>query len=110
MRRNFVMDGTLQKIEWLFVGIDKIVDPNFWAVWVNAKAYGRGNNPQVTLSCPPDNQYPVFIQDHIDSSPNERTWLHWGGSNVMDWSYFVQAMNIFYVIGTPGDILFVEAR
>ena len=110
MKRNVTMTWNLIKIDQLFVGIDRVVDPDFGGVWVNAKAYGKGKNPQITLSCPPDNQYPIFIQDHIDSLPEERIWLHGWGSNKMDWSAHVKAMNIFYVIGTPWDVLFIEGR
>ena len=100
MLRNIAQTGALIKNDGLFVGIEDINDPDFDNTGVNAKAFGKGRKPEICFSCPPDNKYPVFLQEHASSPPTARVWLHPGGAMTFDRST-VQAMNIIYSIGSP---------
>lgn len=111
MLRNYTMDWSLTKIENIFPGIEDVSDPDFQAgANVNPEStYWISREPQITLYAASTNTAEIYIQEHPGASASEKIWLIPGQPITLSYSD-VKAMNIFYVSGNIGDILFVMCR
>lgn len=108
MIRTFTMTWNEMRIDhlnpWVY---DQWTDMDY--AWVT-KAFGRWTSPEVMFKAADNNSAPIYIAEHTWAWASEQYPLYPWKTLTLDYSYYVQAMNIFYVTWQSNDLLSVICR
>jgi len=108
MIRNYLMSGAEIKIEGLNPWVEDLTKVELDPAWIE-KWYGDDYDPNVILMADKYNTEKIFVYENTWDPSDKQTWLYpW------DWIQLsrskVKAKNVFYVVGSSGDILHVFCR
>ena len=109
MIRTFTMSGSETKIEVVNPWVADLTKENLDTTWIT-EAYGRGLRPGIMFKAADSNSAPIYIAENTGDSADKQFPLFPGKTLTLDYSVYVDAMNVFYVTGMASDILSVICR
>ena len=109
MIRTFTMTGNEMKIEVVNPWVNDLTQENLDTNWIT-EAYGRGLVPEIMFKAADNNSAPIYIAENTWDTADKQFPLFPWKTLTLDYSTYVQTMNVFYVTWTSSDILSVICR
>lgn len=103
------MTGSEMKIEVSNPGVDDLTQENLDTTWIT-KWYWRGITPEIMFKASDANAAPIYIAENTWDTADKQFPLFPWKTLTLDYSTYVQTMNVFYVTWTASDILSVICR